>query len=130
MRRWPGWAWPEPGEAGLDQPELAGRVHRLGAASRAELLHQVRDVELHRRVGDIQALADRHVAQPLREQAQDLPLPRRNLPSGLRVGLATQPAHYGARGARVERALTPVDGADRPGELGEVHVLHDVALRS
>src|SRR5271165_4886915 len=66
----------------------------------------------------------------LREQAQDLPLPRRDLPGRLRVRLAARPAHHGARGTRVERALTPVDGADRPEEFGEVHVLHDVALRA
>ena len=54
-----------------DQPELAGRVHRLGPASRAELLHEVADVELYRRGRDVQALPEQALEQ-LITRARDI----------------------------------------------------------
>ena len=58
-------------EGALDQAELVGLAHRVGAVLGAELAVDVRQVELHRLLRDPQLLRDLVVRLPARELGED-----------------------------------------------------------
>src|SRR6187551_3093651 len=63
----------------FEETGLVGEDDRLDAVAQAELLEDVRDVRLHRRVADEELLADLGVRKAVRDQAKDLLLARRQL---------------------------------------------------
>ena len=60
-----------------DQPEPAGDGRRLAPVVHPQLAEDVGDVELDRARADVEAVCDLAVAPALGEEAQDLPLARR-----------------------------------------------------
>src|SRR3954468_7745376 len=63
----------------------------LGAVGDADALEDAGEVGLHRLLGDAEAAGDLLVGQPLREQAEHLPLPGRQLRG--RPALGTRREH-------------------------------------
>ena len=84
----------------LEHPGLVGEHDRLHAVAQAELLEDVRDVRLDRRLADEELLPDLCVRQARGDEAEDLVLARGELAELL-----------GRRGARDARELARSRGA-------------------
>lgn len=60
----------------LDPPQRDRLDHEVGAVVRVTLIHQTRDVDLHRAVGDAESGRNRLVAQTKGQGGKDLALAR------------------------------------------------------
>src|SRR5581483_11020405 len=129
--RRPGSAAAGAGRLRLEQPRLVREHDRLHAVAEVELLEDVRDVRLHRRVADEEPPADLGVREALGEQAVDVALARGQLGDRLRQRRprgAGELRDHAPRHRGGEQRVAGGDRADRGDQLlGRVVLQHEPA---
>jgi hypothetical protein len=114
-----------------DKTNLAGDIDGLGPARHTELAHDITDVELHRRLRDVQPLPDRDVAEPASEEPEDLAFAWGHLLNGMIKPMpVVQRMNNRTRAVRVEGAVTPMHGPNGAHQLVGLDVLRQVAFRA
>src|SRR3954452_23138223 len=81
----------EAGRIGVEEPALVGEDDGLHAVAEVQLLQDVGDVRLDRRLADVELLADLRVREPGGDEPQDLALARGELVDALRALGSVEP---------------------------------------
>src|SRR5438876_6620186 len=129
-----GWGWgrgsPPPMSLDIEQFLLHRVDHGLHPGVQVQLVEDVADVVLHGVLGDEQLLGDVFVVQALRDELQDLHLPRRELRTGP-LAVAAPLAHGGELREELRRhgwgdpGLARPYRADRVGDLLDGDLLQE-----
>jgi hypothetical protein len=99
--------------AGRDEPGLISEHDRLDPVAQSQLAQDPGHVGLHRRLAQRQRRGQLGVAQPPRDQAEHLELPRREHGQALVVVSRREPLHQAAGDGRGEQRVAPADQPDR-----------------
>ena len=122
--------------AGSDDPRLVGEHDELRPVAQVELEQQVRDVRLHGRLGEHEALGDLAVRQALGDELQDLALALgelAHLPVPAGVGgrrRLDEPLEQAPGHRRGDQRLARRHDADRGDEVRGRHVLEQEPARA
>jgi hypothetical protein len=99
--------------ASRDEPGLIGQHDRLDPVAQSQLAQDPGHVGLHRRLAQRQRRGQLGVAQPPRDQAEHLELPRREHGQTLVIVSRREPLHQAAGDGRGEQRVAPADQPDR-----------------